>query len=427
MASFPTLTRFERQILRSSERKDLFEDRFPHGSPHKRRSSSSSKASSSAANKSFSSDVQPGNDSVESSPSRPRDTHFYETSVLYNKVQIPIRIPVGLEQEDIGDYSIINLIQTFTSSTSHTFSPPFHPHLHVAGAQTPPILLLLNALLTGKRIVFLGSSVPARQVAQLVLAACSLASGGGSGFIPGFSERAFPYSNLINRDNHEAVPGYIAGVANPRFEAFTASWDVFCNIDTGKITVSKDIRMPAPLASPFPNASEDTLLSPASTHSDETDKSQSLQAAASLGVGSPPSSKHDPRESHDMLFIEEVRSPTPTFLESVMLRTAQIVAAVSARASEQYIRSRFAEYALRFLRLASKYEEEKLGIATIGWPTSPFSATHNRLGSGFVLSPESSRELQLHKPILDAWMNTRSYQLCKQVRFVLDFCSHADY
>ena len=35
--------------------------------------------------------------------------------------------------------------------------------------------------------------------------------------------------------------GFIAGVTNQLFEDRTAWWDVLCNIDTGKITVSKDI------------------------------------------------------------------------------------------------------------------------------------------------------------------------------------------
>jgi hypothetical protein len=46
-------------------------------------------------------------------------------------------------------------------------------------------------------------------------------------------------------------PGYIAGVTNPIFELHTEAWDVFCNIETGKIAVSKDIAMPLSSARPF--------------------------------------------------------------------------------------------------------------------------------------------------------------------------------
>jgi len=42
--------------------------------------------------------------------------------------------------------------------------------------------------------------------------------------------------------------GFIAGVTNQLFEDRTAWWDILCNIDTGKITVSKDIT-PLPASS----------------------------------------------------------------------------------------------------------------------------------------------------------------------------------
>lgn len=45
-------------------------------------------------------------------------------------------------------------------------------------------------------------------------------------------------------------PGFIAGVTNPRFEDLHSRWDVLCNIDTGRITVSKDIKPDPPLPGP---------------------------------------------------------------------------------------------------------------------------------------------------------------------------------
>lgn len=36
--------------------------------------------------------------------------------------------------------------------------------------------------------------------------------------------------------------GWVAGVTNPRFEDLTSRWDVLCNIDSGRITVSKECR-----------------------------------------------------------------------------------------------------------------------------------------------------------------------------------------
>lgn len=129
--------------------------------------------------------------------------------------------------------------------------------------------MLFNALVTYKRVVFLGHGLAAGKVADHVLAACALASGCGS-VLSGFTERAFPYTNLTNLDNLETVyvqsveagetsrtqltrscairPAFIAGVCNPAFAERPSWWDVLCNIETGKITVSKHIDPPQPFS-----------------------------------------------------------------------------------------------------------------------------------------------------------------------------------
>lgn len=237
-------------------------------------------------------------------------------------MSLPVRIPTAIESEEVGDYSVINLCQKFNSTSNHTFPGPYHPQLHSAGGATPPIILLLNALLSGKRVIFLGTTVPAHQVAQYVLAACAIASGGGTGILRGFIERAFPYSNLTNRDNHESVPGYIAGVANPRFEAFTHSWDVFCNIDTGAITVSKDIKIPngaiiAPNSANSPADEQPGSPVPGSEDSDSLSlkSPSSLGAPVGIGMGYPAALKDkELRESPDVLFMEEVGAHLPISL-----------------------------------------------------------------------------------------------------------------
>lgn len=81
---------------------------------------------------------------------------------------------------------------------------PHHPHLHTAGAQTPAVIVLLNAILTGQRVVFLGHGQPAGRVAELVLAASALASGCGT-VLQGIENRVFPYTNLSNLDNLQNV------------------------------------------------------------------------------------------------------------------------------------------------------------------------------------------------------------------------------
>jgi hypothetical protein len=61
------------------------------------------------------------------------------------------------------------------------------------------MLLLFNAIVTYKRIIFLGHSLPAATVAGHVLAAAALGSGCGA-IIPGVKERVSPYANLMSLD-----------------------------------------------------------------------------------------------------------------------------------------------------------------------------------------------------------------------------------
>jgi hypothetical protein len=130
--------------------------------------------------------------------------------------------------------------------------------LHTNGAATPPIILIINAILANKRVLFLGSG-GSHTVAKMVLAASSIASGGGQ-VLRGIVDTAFPYANLASIDVLEEFPGYIAGVANPRFEDLHTLWDVLCNIDTGKVTVSKHMAKDRDVAGMRSGRSSETSL-----------------------------------------------------------------------------------------------------------------------------------------------------------------------
>ena len=180
--------------------------------------------------------------SAQSVRGKKKDTRFYSIMSHYNKLPIPLHIPLTLFPEEIGDYSMIQLVTTFSGPNSMP-TGPLHPHLHSNGSQTHPIVLLFNAMATQKRVMFLGHGQAAGNVASYVLAASALGSGCGVVF-QGFAGRVFPYTNLTNLDELETVAAYIAGVTNPRFEDLNA-WDVLFNVETGKVTVSKNIE-PAP-------------------------------------------------------------------------------------------------------------------------------------------------------------------------------------
>lgn len=119
-----------------------------------------------------------------------------------------------------------------------------------------------------------------------------------------------------------ARPGYIAGVCNPAFADRPGWWDVLCNIETGKIVVSKDIT-PAP-----PPARSASLLAQASVRSQASAQSIRMQGAdvlaslageegefgkLSLAGGVGVVAKVDAKaESADNVFMEEVRPFLPS-------------------------------------------------------------------------------------------------------------------
>jgi hypothetical protein len=57
-------------------------------------------------------------------------------------------------------------------------------------------MILLHAILSQKRVLFLGNQLAAGEVAQFVLAACSLVSP----HLRGILDRTFPYTNLMDVD-----------------------------------------------------------------------------------------------------------------------------------------------------------------------------------------------------------------------------------
>jgi hypothetical protein len=83
---------------------------------------------------------------------------------------------------------------------------------------------------------------------------------------------------------------------------------------------------------------------------------------------------------------------------------------------------RFTDYVTRFVRLASRWEEEVIGSTRLGYPSAPFIPEGPngpaQLGSGVVFSDESSatRELAVNGSRIEAWRRTNTYQYCLIVR-----------
>ncbi|PRP84707.1 methionyl-tRNA synthetase [Planoprotostelium fungivorum] len=141
---------------------------------------------------------------------QPQKRLEYTTSLHYN-IKLPVKIPTYTFADEVGRHTLIPLIKKF-------------------GGQ---IMIIYNALLTQKRVLFTGFDISASDVCEYVLSACSMVCPPLRGLI----KRAFPYTNLTYLD-FLSVPGYIAGVMNPMFETHTEWWDILCNITTGKVTLS---------------------------------------------------------------------------------------------------------------------------------------------------------------------------------------------
>ncbi|KAK9898601.1 spindle pole body interacting protein [Cystobasidium minutum MCA 4210] len=508
----PSLSLDERMVLRCSERRDLFEEKFaeeasaisasatsptsletpssiakedrlahlniPGGGdselqPRSRVTSDNSTVSATGMARTNSSKTAvPGSAKNKSL----RDTHYFETSVFYNDLSLPIRLPLYTFPHEVGDYSIITLISTFSNFTSTQGLQ--HPHLHTNGSLTPPIIVLFNALVTYKRVLFLGGvNQPASQVSNFVLSAAALGSGCGMYFGSEMTERCFPYSNLTNLDNVLGVPGYVAGVSNPRFEDLSSTWDVLCNIETGRIHISKDIQQAPSSAtstySPSTNASQLSLsTSSAATHSSQNNgirtqghaSNQSLELSpdtfsavsgtlpfGSNGTGLPNSSSDSDigrapaREASitstgGVMGGSTVASSGASFAPSTSTTTAsagkdaqmpriearidtfdntfmdEIIAAIQSHFGEAVIRARLIDYMRRFVRLASRYEEDTYGTTSIDYPTLSF--VPGRLGSGLVFytnnAEEVKREIQSNAGRIEGWRRTKSYDSYKR-------------
>ncbi|WFD04989.1 hypothetical protein MVES1_000314 [Malassezia vespertilionis] len=178
------------------------------------------------------------------SPQHACKTH-YSTKFVYDRMSIPVHVPLALFPDELGEYSLTNLL-TLVSQGS-TPRTTLHPHLHTNGTHTHPVVLLFNALITNKRVLFVGYRTEAHTVVDFVLAACALASGSGA-ILRGFLDQTIPYATLADLDALNKMDGFIAGVTNPRFEQLPV-WDVMCNVDTGKISLGKHI-IPASTFSP---------------------------------------------------------------------------------------------------------------------------------------------------------------------------------
>lgn len=390
LSLMPKLSLLERHLLQASDNKDLFVEKFEEMIRMRIAEEQDEKADQ----PSDGSTKRPGISRAgtkahfegQSTYSVPRDTHEFESKVVYKGIPIPIKVPVAVMPETVGDFSLIKLIQNF--SEPHAKSPqPFrtHPHLTTNGPNTHPIIVLVNALLTQKRVVFIGHKMPSGEVAEAVLAACALASGG---ILRSFTRFAFPYTDLSKIDDLLNVPGFIAGVTNPTFDLHPEWWDVLCDLPTGRIKISSRI--------------EDAPMTEGLVYFRQQNPSYAQFVTPGSGGAAGAAANAD--LTGDMAFM------------------ADILRSIAARAGERVIRAKWRDWVVKFTRVAASFEESVYGASALllGSSDADGGAAGDGNGAppqtpvgghGYVWADENSklRELAGNVTRIEGWRNTRSY------------------
>lgn len=369
----PRLSMLERHILLASDTKDLFVEKFDQMIQQRMAEDSSPNAIASPD-----SPEKPSADLVGHRPRYivPRDTHEFESKVVYNQIPVPIKVPTGISPETVGDFSLIKLIQAF--SGPHASSPqPFalHPHLTTSGAYTHPVIVLVNALLTQKRVIFLGHNRPSGEVAEAVLAACALASGG---VLRGFTRHAFPYTDLTKIDDLLNVPGFIAGVTNPTFANHHEWWDLLCDVPSGRMKISSRI--------------ENAAMTDGLVYFQQQNPGYAPNANGIGSTGSSLASNGDP--TNDTAFMDSINH------------------SISSRHGEPAIRSKWRDYIIRFTRIAAAFEESVYGASALYIGASEADAgAHGVQGHGYVWPDDATKARELGANVwrIEGWRNTRSY------------------
>ncbi|KAL2138224.1 hypothetical protein VTI28DRAFT_5411 [Corynascus sepedonium] len=381
LSLMPKLNWLERHLLQSSDNKDLFVEKFEQMIEAR----ISGPAGADVGQPLDASNAPPPRPTIFRSGSKahieghaayvvPRDTHEFESKVMYKGIPIPVKVPVAIMPEIVGDFSLIKLIQNF--SDSHSKSPqafPLHPHLTTNGPNTHPIIVLINALLTQKRVIFLGHNMPSGEVAEAVLAACALASGG---ILRGFTRYAFPYTDLTKVDDLLKVPGFIAGVTNPTFEHHPEWWDLLCDLSTGKMRISSKIEA-APITEGLVYFQQQNPAYANLVHS-----SSSSGSSASNDL------------TGDAAFM------------------ADILRCITTRAGERVIRAKWRAWVLKFTRIAAAFEESVYGASALYIGSDEQDPSlGSAQGHGYVWVDEATKAKELAGNVtrIEGWRNTRSY------------------
>lgn len=174
---------------------------------------------------------------------------LFNLIVEFNRMNIPIKIPMIQLPDTIGDYlnptdlnlrpNLINILNAKLAS-SH-----LHDELTIYGLLTPPIIVLINAILTGKRIMVMLYENLLGYIIDHILLILKLITGGGilSGL---FQYNLFPIMDVSKIDLLEQCQHYIAGTINPFFKNNDKLWDVLYDLDSNEFHILSQNTSPQP-------------------------------------------------------------------------------------------------------------------------------------------------------------------------------------
>lgn len=166
----------------------------------------------------------------------------YNSIVKFNNMNIPIRIPMIDLPDTIGDYfnptdlnfkpNLINILNARLSTQY------LNNELTIYGLQTPPIIILINAILTGKKIIFLSYENSSGYIIDHILLTLKIITGGGilSGLLTNYN--VFPMIDVSKIDLLEECESYIAGTINPFFKHNDKLWDLLYDLDSNEFHIS---------------------------------------------------------------------------------------------------------------------------------------------------------------------------------------------
>ncbi|CAK7895776.1 hypothetical protein CAAN1_12S03136 [[Candida] anglica] len=166
----------------------------------------------------------------------------FNSIVNFLNFNIPIKIPLIDLPDTIGDYlnpTDINFKPNLMNLLNASLATEVKNNdLTIYGLQTPPIIILINALLTGKKILFLGYEKSSSYIIDYVLLTLKIISGGGilSGFLTNFN--VFPMIDVSKIDILESCDSYLAGTINPFFKNNDKWWDLLYDLDTNEFHIS---------------------------------------------------------------------------------------------------------------------------------------------------------------------------------------------